>query len=73
MYFKFGRFCTRNDDARLWRSRQVAADVSARNPFTELHIYSPDIDVFFLTIHKYPILCANIAFKTGKVISNSFI
>ena len=33
-----------------------AADVSARNPFTELHIYSPDPDVFFLTIHKCPIL-----------------
>ena len=41
-----------------------AADVSARNPFTELHIYSPDTDVFLLTIHKYPILCANTAFKT---------
>ena len=43
-----------------------AADVSARNPFTELHIYSPDTDVFLLTIHKYPILCANTAFKIGS-------
>ena len=43
-----------------------AADVSPRNPFTELHIYSPDTDVFLLTIHKYPILCANTAFKTGS-------
>ena len=43
-----------------------AADVSARNPFTELHIYSPDTDVFLLTIHKYPILCTNTAFKTGS-------
>ena len=43
-----------------------APDVSARNPFTELHIYSPDTDVFLLTIHKYPILCANAAFKTGS-------
>ena len=43
-----------------------AADVSARNPFTELHIYSPDTDVFLLTIHKYPILCASTAFKTGS-------
>ena len=24
-----------------------AADVSTRNPFSELHIYSPDTDVFF--------------------------
>ena len=39
-------------------------DVSARNPLTQLHIYSPDTDVFLLTIHKYPILCANTAFKT---------
>ena len=43
-----------------------AADVSARNPFAELHIYSPDTDVFLLTIHKYPILCANTALKTGN-------
>ena len=43
-----------------------AADVSARNPFTELHIYSPDTDVFLLTIHKYPILCTNTALKTGS-------
>ena len=43
-----------------------AADVSARNPFTECHIYSPDTDVFLLTIHKYPILCASAAFKTGS-------
>ena len=43
-----------------------AADVSARKPFTELHIYSPDTDVFLLTIHKYPILCANTHFKTGS-------
>ena len=43
-----------------------AADVSARNPFTELHIYSPDTDVFLLTFHKYPILCVNTAFKTGS-------
>ena len=43
-----------------------AVDVSARNSFTELHIYSPYIDVFLLTIHKYPILCANTAFKTGS-------
>ena len=42
------------------------ADVSARNPFTELHICSPDTDVLPLTIHKYPILCANTAFKTGS-------
>ena len=49
-----------------------AADVSARNPFTELHIYSPDTDVFLLTIHKYPILCANTAFdwQTGKNVTN---
>ena len=33
-----------------------AADLSARNPFTELHIYSPDPYVFFLTIHKCSIL-----------------
>ena len=33
-----------------------AADVSTRNPFTELRIYSPDNDVFLLTIHKCPIL-----------------
>ena len=43
-----------------------AADVSARNPFTELHIYSPDTDVFLLIIHKYPILCENTAFKAGS-------
>ena len=43
-----------------------AADVSARSSFTELHIYSPDTDVFLLTIHKYPILCASTAFKTGS-------
>ena len=36
-----------------------AADVSARNPFTELHIYSHDTDVFLLTIHKYPTLCGS--------------
>ena len=42
------------------------ADVLARHPFTELHICSPDTDVFLLTIHKYPILCANTAFKTGS-------
>ena len=41
-------------------------DVSARNPFTELHICSPDTDVFLLTIPKYPILCANTAFMTGS-------
>ena len=41
-------------------------NVSARNPFTKLHIYSPDTDIFLLTIHKYPILCANTAFKTGN-------
>ena len=40
------------------------ADVSARNPLTQLHIYSPDTDVFLLTIHKYPILFVNTAFKT---------
>ena len=71
MYFQFGGFCTRNDDARPWREADTllllhAADVSARNPFTELHIYSPDTDVFLLTIHKYPILCASTAFKTGS-------
>ena len=33
-----------------------AADVSTRNPFTEFRIYSPDNDVFLLTIHKCPIL-----------------
>ena len=33
-----------------------AADVSTRNPFTELRIYSPYNDVFLLTIHKCPIL-----------------
>ena len=43
-----------------------AADVSARNPFTELHIYSSDTDVFLLLIHKYPILCPNTAFKAGS-------
>ena len=43
-----------------------AADVSARNPFTELLIYSLDTDVFLLTIHRYLILCANTAFKTGS-------
>ena len=43
-----------------------AADVSTRNPFAELHIYSPDTDLFLLTIHKYPILCVNTAFKTGS-------
>ena len=42
------------------------ADASARNPFTELRIYSPDTDVFLLSIHKYPTLCANTAFKTGS-------
>ena len=41
-----------------------AADVSARKLFTELHIYSPDTDIFLLTFHKY--LCANTAFKTGS-------
>ena len=43
-----------------------ATDVSGRNSFTELHIYYPDTDAFLLTIHKYPILCANTAFKTGS-------
>ena len=43
-----------------------AADASARNPFTELHIYYTDTDVFLLTIHKFPILCTNTAFKTGS-------
>ena len=43
-----------------------SADVSARNLFTELHIYSPDTDIFLLTIHKYPILSANTTFKTGR-------
>ena len=42
------------------------ADVSARNRFTEFHICSPDTDVIPITIHKYPILCANTAFKTGS-------
>ena len=42
------------------------ADVSARNPFTKLHIYFPDTDVFLRTIHKFPILCANTEFKTGS-------
>ena len=32
-----------------------SSDVSARKPFTKLHIYSPDTDVFLLTIHKYPV------------------
>ena len=70
MYFQFGGFCTKNDDARPEGADTLlllhAADVSARNPFTELHIYSPDTDVFLLTIHKYPILCVNTAFKTGS-------
>ena len=43
-----------------------AADASARNPFTELHIYSTNNDVFLLTIHKFAILCTNTAFKTGS-------
>ena len=43
-----------------------AADASTRNPLTELHIYSLDTDAFLLTIHKYPILWANRAFKTGS-------
>ena len=41
-------------------------DVSARISFTELHIYSPDTDIFLLTIQKYSILCANTALKTGS-------
>ena len=43
-----------------------AADVSTRNPFSELHIYSPDTDVFLLTVYMYPNLCANVVFKTGN-------
>ena len=43
-----------------------AADVSARNPLTELHIYSHYTDVFLPTIHKCPIFCANTVFKTGR-------
>ena len=42
-----------------------AADVSARNPFTKLLIYSPDTDVFLLTTHRYPVLCANTSFSTS--------
>ena len=43
-----------------------AVDVWARNPVTELLIYSPDTEVFLLAIDKCPILCANTAFKTGS-------
>ena len=42
-----------------------AVDVSERNPFSELHIFSPDTDVFLLTVHMYPNLCTNTIFKTG--------
>ena len=42
------------------------ADVSARNRFTEFHICSPDTNVLPLTIHKYPILCANTAVTTSS-------
>lgn len=43
-----------------------AANVASRNPFAELNIYSPDTDVFLLTIFKYPELCTNTVFQTGR-------
>ena len=43
-----------------------AADISARNSFTELRIYFPDTNVFLLTVQKYPILCANTVSMTGS-------
>ena len=43
-----------------------AVNVASRNPFAELNIYSPDTDVFLLTIFKYPELCTNTVFKTGR-------
>ena len=70
MYFKSGDFAhemmTHDHEEADTLLLLHAADVSARNPFTELHIYSPDTDEFLLTNHKYPILCANTAFKTGS-------
>ena len=43
-----------------------AVNVTSRNPFAELNIYSPDTDVSLLSIFKYPELCTNTVFKTGR-------
>jgi hypothetical protein len=43
-----------------------AINISSRNPFAELHIYSPDTNVFLLTVSKYPDLCTNTVFRTGQ-------
>ena len=43
------------------------ADVSARNPLTQLHIYSPATDVFLLTIHKYPNTLRKYSIQDNKV------
>ena len=70
MYFKSGDFAhemmTHDHEEADTLLLLHAADVSARKPFTEFHIHSPDTDVFLLTNHKYPIICANTAFKTGS-------
>ena len=43
---------------------KVLLNVSSRNPFSDLNIFSPGTDVFLLLIHKYESLCLNTNFIT---------
>ena len=43
-----------------------ALDVTRQNPFRQLHVFSPDTDVFLLLIHYYPQLPTLTKFKTGQ-------
>ena len=42
-----------------------ALDVSSRDPFSKIDVFSPDTDVFLLLINKHDSLCADTNFVTG--------
>ena len=62
-----------NKDMSYLESNQEEADTkillhaidATANGATELRIHSPDIDVFVLSVRRYPHLCKNTSFVTG--------